>query len=77
MNKLFNVIVGESCDCHYLNYCPHGPYINSVVRAESAEQIRNIMGLHATRYDVHVKEQTTIDLDQLAAEADDLKDRFA
>jgi hypothetical protein len=47
-----------------------------VVKAESAQQIKNIMGLCSIRYYIGVTEQSPIDLDQLAAMADEVKERF-
>jgi hypothetical protein len=87
MNKLFDVVVGQSCSCHYMEFCHHGPHINTVVRADSIEQIKNIMGLCDIRYSMRtrpryawrcrwIEEQESIDLDQLAALSDDLKERF-
>jgi hypothetical protein len=70
---LYDVVVGLNCSCHDMAYCPHGPLISTVVRADSVAQIENILAL-PPKFDVWVKKQSAINLDQLAAMADDVKD---
>ena len=44
--------------------------------AESAAQIEKTMDLCPIRYDIHVNEQTTVNLAKLADLANDLKDKW-
>lgn len=73
--KIFTVVVSELCSCHYMEFCHHGPYLSEDVAADSKEQIKNMLAL-PDKFDVWIKEQEPIDLDQLAALADEVNEQY-
>ena len=70
--SLFDVIIGENCDCHDMFYCHHGPLINMVVEADSKDRIESMLPEQVfRRYDVWIKEQQAKTIDDLLNEVNE------
>ena len=77
--KLFSVVIGIRCDCHDMVFiCHHGPYINSIVKANSESQIKNIIEYETLipKFDVFIEELNPDCLDVLAFEVDEMRETY-
>lgn len=77
MSELFRVSV-----CRYTYgkepWCGYDDTLlwNGIVRAETADQVRRIIGIEPGQLDVHVSPLEPMDIAKLADEMEELRDRY-